>query len=54
MKARAIVWTTTREKFDITFDTMKAREEYCMNREKVAAYQYVPVNKFLYKIYCLF
>lgn len=54
MKARAIVWTTNRERLDLTFNSRKERELYCMNREKVAAYQYVPVNKLLYKIYNLF
>lgn len=54
MKARAIIWTTEKERLDITFNSMKERELYCMNREKVAAYQNVPVNKFLYKIYKFF
>ena len=54
MKARAIIWTTEKERLDITFNSMKERELYCMNRETVAAYQYVPVNKFLYKLYNLF
>lgn len=53
MKARAIMWLANGNRFDYTFHSFKEREVFC-HLPIVCAYEYVPVNPLLYKLYRMF